>query len=160
MSTWGFESYYEKRKPIIATIIENHEPKFILANHPALRLHTTEAGPPDRLMSQDLGVLQRNYVHHWGPVYVAGKKLDLKSAFDHRRVHVAIPGTYTLEADVAVWIDGIRHSPGAVVSLPKGQVLVAATEGRTSVTLRWGDKLRVPEDPPPDARILFPLIVR
>lgn len=152
MSTWGLESYRAAKRPIMANLIARHAPPLLIANTPALDLSismsTEENSNPYSLFQEDFNFLRENYLPHWGVVYVAGKRLELLAGAGPRTFEIPIAGTYTLETDGPVAIDGKRRDPGAYVTLTRGAHAVAADGVARRVTLRWGRDLFVPAQPP------------
>jgi hypothetical protein len=120
MSTWGFAAYHERGDAIFAALVRQRTPRFVLANHPALRLDSTVVQPfvpgRPRLLPADFELLQSHFVHHWGPIYVAGRRLTV-SAGVVAEMPVLIPGTYVLEAGTPVSVDGLTRRPGERVQL-------------------------------------------
>lgn len=115
MSTWGMDRYLQTGKPIISHVIEDHQPQFLLANHPALDPEgrwsfSTQLLPADR------EALQENFVHFWGPIWLPGKRLSLKSGAT-QQTDVQIPGLYLLEASAPLRIGARIINPGSNVFL-------------------------------------------
>ncbi|MHA1600300.1 MAG: hypothetical protein ACTSW2_05700, partial [Alphaproteobacteria bacterium] len=149
----GMESYRAAMRPIMADILTRKAPPLLIANTPALDI----SGPmppdnkssPHNLFRDDFKLLRENYVHHWGAVYVAGKRLTLSADGDERAFKIMVPGTYTLEAKGPVAINGELLVPGTHVTLARGSHSIAASAGGPSkATLRWGRDLFVPAQPP------------
>lgn len=152
MSTWGMESYLSRHRPIMEDLIRREQPKFLLANSCALELsRRADDDPvacPLRLLDEDLEALRANFVHHWGAIYVAGKSFDLVRPSEPQTFEILIPGVYTLEAGVAVSIDGETYRPGDPVSLDRTTHEIAATGEATRALLRWGERLYRPDHGP------------
>ena len=56
------------------------------------------------LLPEDRRTLLDNYIHHWGLLFVAGKRLEIeRGTFE---LEILIPGDYTLEGTLRVRIDG------------------------------------------------------
>jgi hypothetical protein len=157
MSTWGMERYARERRPVLAEAVRDHAPPFLLANTLPLNLLLPDSEAARlryRLLREDRRTLQRHYIHHWGIIFVAGKRLRL--AAGDTELEILIPGAYTLEGELAVAIDGRPVEPGAVIELAAGRhVVTAATAG--PLTLRWGDNLYRPTTPPPRKAIFVGL---
>ena len=155
MSTWGLESYRAAGQPIMADLLARHAPPLLLANAPALDIsrfvEADQKTSSYSLFQEDIDVLKENYIHHWGAVYVAGKRLLLEAGDGPRTFQVLIPGTYTLEAKRTVAIDGVDHAPGAFVALGRGShQITTLDDGTLPVTLRWGrDLIRPAQAPSP-----------
>jgi hypothetical protein len=158
MSTLGMENYTRRGVPVLRQAIEKDQPPLLLADHPLLDLEKTvypvawQYRP--ELLATDREALRGAYIHHWGPIYVAGKRFEAPAGKASAEVDLPIAGSYTLEASGPVLIDGRLVQPGEVVELTKGAHRAAAVASAEAVTLRWGSRLYRPEYPAPD-RPLF-----
>ena len=158
MSSWGMEVYRDAGRPVFRELIRREHPPFLIANtrslDPSLSQEALRARGGLTLLEEDFAVLGETYVHHWGLLYVAGKRLDL-SAGAPVDFEILIPGRYTLEAAGEVTIDGQRYAAGSTLALAAGSHSAQAIEpgtggiGAGEVILRWGENLYVPPDPPP-----------
>jgi hypothetical protein len=154
MSLWGMSGYYSRGEPIFRDILEHEQPRFLIANRRMLELD--DLGPDEHgpahfgLFEEDVAVLKANFVHHWGAIYVAGKRLSLPSDGTERVVEILIEGTYTVESAGAVMVDGVRRQPGDALTLEKGSHTVSALEAGGEVVLRWGDHLYRPRQSAPE----------
>jgi hypothetical protein len=148
MSKWGIEAYRAEGRPVLAQAIADRAPVFVLTTNNTLidaMTGTHLADPGYSLLEADRAALSRNYVRHWGIVYVAGKTLELGTQapvpFD-----ILIPGPYTVEAGDHVTIDGERYDPGQSVELERGAHVMSVDTAPATITLRWGRRLfRPPE---------------
>jgi len=155
MSSWGLSKYRRADEPVFAEIIDRAAPPLVIANvdtlDAALRGRRVRA---DRaLLAADAAILRETYVPHWGPIWVAGKRLRL-GAGERRPVEIRIPGPYTVESDAPVLVDGRRLPPGAVLDLDRGTHLLEATRPGDLV-LRYGRSLPRPEAPPPPGPVFW-----
>lgn len=143
MSTWGMQSYRRAGRPMFGELLARGTIPLLIVNGPALQNAMGEFDALPRelsLLAGDKAVLRANYVHHWGPLWVAGKTFAGRP--EGTPFEIAIPGTYTVEgADISV--DRRFVKAGEVVGLSRGPHVVLAPAG-TLVTLRWGDHLRRP----------------
>ncbi len=158
MSTWSLEDYRLRGKPIMADLLAREQPRFVLANVASLDLQRPALDTDDSvyaLLPDDDATLRDNFVHHWGPVWVAGKRITLDDA--HAAVTVVMPigGRYLVETTVPVRIDGVLRAAGDTVDLQPGSHTVAV-DGSTAVGVGAGVGavtvvLRTAEArPPPD----------
>ena len=158
MSTWGMEVYVERGEPVLRQAIEQHQPPLLVANHPLLDIanavYPASLLSHPQLLAADREALAGAYIHHWGPIYVAGKRFKAPHGAAPTRIDLLIAGRYTLEAISPVRIDGKVVHSWESVDLARGAHLVAATAASELVTLRWGETLYRPEYPAPD-RPLF-----
>ncbi|NMH64851.1 glycosyltransferase family 39 protein [Shewanella salipaludis] len=156
MSTWGMDNYRRQNRPLLAQAIEERKPKFFIANLGSLDVeHKTnlKSVAAYRLLDPDQRALSDNYIHHWGELYVAGKRFTLENAASEIRFPIIIDGRYTLESEAKVSIDEIRLAPGETLWLEAGnhKIQGAAAPGR--YTLRWGEHLYRPSEPAPNTDI-------
>ena len=162
MSTWGMESYLARGRPVMRGLLASRQPVFLVANIGSLRLDSPSvrpAGPHGyRLLQADYDVLRDNFVHHWGAIWVAGKRLNIPAAGRAHRFEILIPGSYTIEAKALVIIDGIERKPGAMVELDKGQHTFVTTTAQATVLLRWGVDLYRPSVAPVSGRLFTPFV--
>lgn len=146
MSSWGTEVYRAAGRPIMWEILTERRPAYVLINSPILEWAVAGEGTDRRMLPEDTAVLRNNFIPHWGPVWVAGKRLNLTDrsiTFD-----ILIAGPYTVESSSHVSIDGKNRLPGAVSTLRAGRHTIIGSPGQ-SVTLRWGRHLPRPTTPPP-----------
>lgn len=149
MTVWGFRNYIDAGEPHFAAILQDRPVPLLLAaepeDNPSL-LAVMEDGPNTKLFHpQDVAVLRETYRHAWGPIYIAGTRLQTNG----RKVWtVAVPGTYTVEGQLR--IDGRPYGAGDLIELPRGPVeLVAASGPEAPAGLVWGEQPAIPSTPPP-----------
>jgi hypothetical protein len=147
MSHWYMANYYRANTPIFADILAAEQPKFLLANIQGLDLDHITQTTQRRLLRTDEHLLQDNYIHHWGPIYVAGKRVDL-TPDTPINISIIIKGPYTVESPYPVQINGIKRQNGDVINLDMGPINVRA-DHQTKLVLRWGNNLHKPHTPPP-----------
>ena len=154
MSTLVASKYREQGTPVMQALVELKQPPFLIENSPGLYLDMSVeklATSPYRLLPEDHLYLQKHYIPHWGPIRVAGQKLELSAA--PRNFSVPVAGIYTLESVSPVMINGETHEPGATLNLDAGEHSASAPVP-TSGVLRFGDHLPNKFGTPP-ARNLF-----
>lgn len=134
MSGWGMDNYRDAGQPIFADILQSEIVPLVIANHDSLdaALRGLEAQKP--MLAADAQILRENYVHHWGPIWLAGKQIDGPAG--KRIIHIAIPGTYMVEGST-LSIAGIEYGPGDKVVLGRGAHVVERRSDR-KVALRFG----------------------
>lgn len=149
MSTWGVEGILASGKPALVSVIENQEPPLVIANTPVLEaaLNPDFASEAPMLHDGDVAALRDNYVRHWGPIWVAGKRIGSTAA----HFTVVISGVYTLECKGERQIDGTTHPCGSTLHLAEG----GHRWGGGAAVLRWGDHLAVPAQAPPRKPIYY-----
>lgn len=149
LSSWGLEVAQAKGTAGYADIIARHAPLMVIANSPAIEKAFDPAMPYDglRLPPADEAALRDNYVRHWGPVWVAGKRLSAGP------FTLTIGGRYRLECKGdGVGLDGVRHPCGTVLNLAPG---AHTAEGATPATLRWAKARPASAATPPDLPIFY-----
>lgn len=146
------ENYHRRGEPVMEAVLRQYRPKFLLANHRALFGVSTEIVTDDdryrSLLPADVETITRNFVHHWGPIRVAGRYIEITEANRPQVFELLIEGPYTVEFPEPVMLNGTRILPGESVHIgPGSHTLKSATTG--IVTLRWGDRLARPDIEPP-----------
>ena len=146
MSSWGMGEYRRGGVDIFPELLREKKPRFVLANSPALELSRPVRSVPRgyRWRPGDHRQLQANFVHFWGPIWLAGKSVSLP-ANERMEIEIYVPGSYTLETKSAITIDGRPIEPGGVIDLTEGMhALRATSDVQQTVTLRWGASLARP----------------
>lgn len=156
MSTWGMENYHAAGRPVMRSAFAERGAVFLIDNSPwlqsALRNEPIEGG----LLSEDAATLRENLVHHWGPIWVAGKTLELDQK--PRMFEILVSGKYTLEIiDRPVMIDGRSRKNGDVIMLEAGPHRTFVQEGIEHLVLRWGDHLHRPTQNAPSGSMFTQL---
>jgi hypothetical protein len=152
MSTWGMEAYRQRGAPVLGSAIDERQPPLLLADHPLLDPEHAaypaglDYGPG--LLPEDAQAIAMSYVHHWGPIYVAGTRVHVPEE-GVGRIDLRIGGRYTVEAAAPVRLDDQVIAPGGPVDLTRGPHEVTALGAARPVILRWGVGLFRPEGPPP-----------
>lgn len=148
-SSWGMENYRAGLTRPLTEVVRDHHPPFLLANTPTLNLQYSDEFAmrlPYALTREDWRTLRKTYIHHWGIIFVAGKRLDFPAA-EPVSFEILVPGIYTLEADMAIRLDGERLLPGETIGLEVG-LHTAWSENPTYALLRWGNRLYRPTEEP------------
>lgn len=145
MSTWGLQNYLEIGRPVMRDLLLERKPVFLIGNIISLILYLQEDTYSNPLLPEDLTVLRENFLRHWGLIWVAGKKLDVGAAGSESRFEILIPGTYTLDGEAPVVIDGVERAPGDRVELEQGEHTIYSRQAPISVKLRWGVDLYRPD---------------
>jgi hypothetical protein len=149
MTSWGMQSYESSNHAIFSDRIASAKPVFVVAESKLLTQALETGTNPENanylLRLEDLAAFHDNYIHHWGPIWIAGKNLGDASS-SSRNFMVRIDGAYTFESDGSGKIDGVLVSPGNVINLTSGVHEYSGPQAR----LRWGDHLRVPDFDPPE----------
>ena len=155
MSSWGMTRYQRSGQAVFSRIIREEEPRFVLGNVASLVLALANSNLPRlyQLHPEDAKALRSNYVHHWGALYVAGKTFK-KVGEEPLRFEILIPGTYTVESEGGVLLDGVARRPGEALPLKKGWHTVKSSDSPQPLVLRWGDRLPLPRAAP-TAQSLF-----
>src|SRR5688500_164057 len=156
MSTYVTAAYRRGGVSLMPGIVATRQPRFLVANVPALELDKPWAhvsSSRHRLLREDFEFLQSNFVHHWGPIWVPGKRMTLRAGAVVP-VTIVVAGEYTVESEAPVRIDGIGVAPNQVVELAAGTHHVVGTG---ALTLRSGARLPSPATPLPAQGLFLPL---
>ena len=137
MSSWWIENYVAAGRPVMRELLIEKAPVFVIADSPLLAdaLEGPSRIKTDALFLPDSATLHSNYVHHWGPIWVAGKALNLTEA--GRATEFLIPGRYKLESAGPIRLDGQSVHPGASLLISAGAHRLTSSAGDQSVILRW-----------------------
>ncbi len=155
MSTWGVESYLARGEDFMPGLLAAYRPPLLLANHRVLIPGTLLFR---QLRETDQELIRDSYVEYWGPVRVAGTELVIPSG---GIVPARLPfaGTYRIESNAAILIDGQRHDPGDRIewradSKDLSIQAVAPNTAAIRVRMIW-DAARVPPSDPPPTQQLY-----
>jgi len=151
MSSWGMQKYLKKEDLVIRELIESDQPPLLIANVASLDLGLPEGlyyTNPLSLRPQDYAALRDNYIRHWGPIYLAGKRFRFSFPILRQEFDIKLPGTYTFDGDGPVTIDGREARPGDTIELARGEHLILASGRTAHATLRWGNHPYRPEHAP------------
>jgi hypothetical protein len=149
MTSWGVEEYRKLNIPIYRDLISKHHPAFLIANRNCIdpqRMMAKETKSEYELLDKDKEVILKNYVKHWGGLYVAGKKFEFSNVSETQQFEILIPGIYTVESDAVVSIDGADYKPGSQVMLEETNHTICAMGKPMNVILRWGKNLYRPDE--------------
>ena len=153
MSTWGMDNYHRRNTGVMPQLLLESEPKFLLANHVALLDRRNKLSNDEiryrRLLPEDAAMLTKYFVHHWGPIYIAGKTIVIPEAGQPQEFSIMSGGPYTVEAAEPIVLNEALVQPGQVVELKQGVNVLESLNPLTVVTLRWGDNLAMPISPAP-----------
>jgi hypothetical protein len=159
MSTFVLSGYRARGASIMPALVRERQPVFVLANVEGLQLALpweVAEKSPHRLLRQDFEYLKAHYVHHWGPLWVAGADLAV-GAVGAVEFELPVAGPYTVETRGSVELDGQPVENGAAVRLEAGPHSVRSPDTPKPVTLRYGDHLPRPVGPPPDGPLFLDL---
>jgi hypothetical protein len=147
MSGWGMTDYRAAGVPVMAGVLRNAPPAFLLANDRALYLEAftpeeSEANPFG-LLAADVRTLQDNFVPFWGPIWVPGHRIEAGDT----AIETFAAGTYINQGPVAVEIAGRRVEPGGTIALAQGVDPVAAGVN-TTLAMAIESPAEAPPPPP------------
>jgi len=148
MSGWGYRNYLKKGEAIYAQVLKDKVTPLLIINSLLLENALGQNSPLSNasLLQRDVEVLRENFIPHWGFLWVAGKKIA--ADITPQNFSVLTPGTYSVEVDNVVEIDGKIYVPGSTLNLARGDHSVSA-QAATTLTLRWGGNLYRPDTPAP-----------
>ena len=157
MSTWGVEAYVRSGRDFMPDALAGHCPPLLLVDHPALSRGTLLYR---QLRETDRRLLETHYVDYWGPVRVAGARIELAGNAP-QLLRVPCTGTYRVEAEGPVRLDGRVLVTGDVVVLEgEREYRVeadAASSPARSLRLLWAGARAPPAEPPPKPGLYSPL---
>ena len=161
MTTSDMERYSKANNPIMRDMIVQQKPKLIVANIVYLDLKLPYNGNAKDiffnypLLEEDYEVLRRNYIHHWGKLYVPGKKFNFNSEKKEEKFKILIPGTYTIETTENIQINGVNYENGDIIRLDNTIYEVKPRIIPSEVVIRWGNNIYKPNDDPSLQPIFF-----
>ena len=161
MTTRDMERYSKANNPIMRDMIVQQKPKLIVANIVYLDLKLPYNGNAKDiffnypLLEEDYEVLRRNYIHHWGKLYVPGKKFNFNSEKKEEKFKILIPGTYTIETTENIQINGVNYENGDIIRLDNTIYEVKPRIIPSEVVIRWGNNIYKPNDDPSLQPIFF-----
>jgi len=142
------QRYQAAGKPVFETLLRESQPPLLLANVGGLDVSGNWHRGSHSLLKADFQTLKSNFVPFWGPVWVAGKDLQLEAERE-QEIEMLISGRYTLEADQPLTLDhSIVVEPGRAIQLEQGIHTIVAGHGG-SARLRFGEALTLPTRAPP-----------
>lgn len=151
MSSAGMRWYLRNNRPVMENLLYTRQPRFLIANVSQLDL-TADLPPLSdtglALSQGDWETLKTNFVHHWGSVWLAGKRFDLRKGPLENNFNIIIQGIYTVESVGQIAIDGRTLRPGETIYLSRGDHCLMPGEISDSVTLKWGDNPLMPDKSP------------
>jgi hypothetical protein len=149
MSSASMAAYRAKAEgPVWPKLLESAEPKFLLQNIDTLDLRDDRKNTGQyRWLAEDHRQLQESFIPHWGPLWVAGRRLEVGPESVAFEVH--IHDRYIVEAREPLILDGVKVVPGEVVELAVGRHEVHAPVSST-VTLRTASAGAPPPNTPPE----------
>ena len=159
MTTYVLTDYRERGTANYPELVRRRQPRFLLANVDGLDLARpwdSMAASPYRLLREDFDYLKDHYVHHWGPVWVAGTT-RLADAERDLVLELPVPGPYTVESPGVVILDGDPVAGGSVVQVEQGEHTLRSGDSAKAVTLRFGDRLARPVAEPPSGPLFLGL---
>ena len=121
MSTWGIQAYRDRGEPVFEKILRENEVPLLIANRSVLRDVFRDDVDPNsgyQLLPEDRKVLRENFVHYWGDIYVAGRKI-LTDRDGIAQFSILVSGEYHFISSFAVSIDGDIYNPGDTISLDR-----------------------------------------
>lgn len=146
MTKVGIDLYRASGAAPMRRAMERKVVPLVMADYPMFDRMFAGAEAPE-FLPRDAAALRDNYVHFWGPFWLAGKLVQ--PAQGARREEFLVPGPYTVR-DAALAVDGKEYPAGAIITLDRGLHTVRATGG-DDARLVWGNRIREPSQPPPES---------
>jgi hypothetical protein len=151
MESIAMERYLKDGEPIMEKLLHQEKPLFLLANVPHLNLYShipTKSDTGLSFMEDDWQVLKSYFIHHWGVVWVVGRRFEFERENSNHKFRITVPGLYTVEGNVNVIIDGKLLNAGDTIKLETGTHIIGNIENVGLVNLRWGDSIYKPDAKP------------
>ena len=139
MTPVGIDIYLAGGMTPMRTTMEKKVVPLLMNNDPMFdRLFA--GGETPEFLPQDAAALRDNYLHFWGPYWLAGKTVD--PGDPTMSEEFLVPGPYTIR-DASLIVDGQTYRPGEIVELDRGAHLLRTAEGKTA-RLIWGRSISEP----------------
>ena len=135
LTTWGLAQYRATGEPDYRRIIAEARPPFVLADRAQIAAALDGTAPPGAgLLPRDAEALRAAYVHHAGPIWLAGAsgRIDRSPV----QVTLTVPGRYVLRAEVSLRVDGQPLAPGGVIEAGGAPLRVEGPDG-ADFTFVW-----------------------
>jgi hypothetical protein len=148
-SRWGLMRYRERGEPLLVEAMARQPVPLLIVNDSSLELALEGVRSERTFLPADADAIRENFLPHWGPIWLAGKRIAPDSS--PSELMIKIPGLYTVEGS-EIEIDGKRLVIGDTVRLDRGKHKVQP--GARVGFLRWGDHIVPPGEEFP-SRPLF-----
>jgi hypothetical protein len=145
VSGWGLARYRADDRPLLVRTLASRTVPLVLGNNRVISAALGNRSSGEMLPAEDIAALRENFVHHWGLIWVAGKRIEAGTTARH--VTMMVPGQYTVEG-AGIGIDNRRFEVGDTVTLSRGRHDILPDPGRSTI-LRWGYHLPIPRESPP-----------
>ncbi len=132
-SGWGLQKYRAKGQPLLVQAMAKQTVPLVIANHRVIYAALTGEQSDEQLLPADAAAIRDNYVHHIGPIWVAGKRIVTGNG--GRTLSIRVPGLYRIE-DGGVTLNDVAYLPGNIVQLERGEYRITDPVA-ADVTLRW-----------------------
>lgn len=120
MSRWGVSDYRKAGRPVMAEILQDDQPAFLLETRALLAVDRIKPEVSEQsnsgLLGSDVQALRNNYIRYWGPLFLPGKVLTGSG-----QTAIAIGGPYRVEGQGQLVANGVSYSAGATVRLKPGE---------------------------------------
>ena len=140
MTSWGMERYLEDGRGFVRDALLLRRAPLLIENRAELRPGTARYG---LLLAQDRALIERFYQPYWGPVRIAGVRLDV-AAGAAMLVELPFPGEWRLRSTQPFSIDGRRVAPGEVFRVDAAAAATAGGFPTVSVVLPDKDSAATP----------------
>lgn len=140
MSSWGMGDYLRNNVPIMKGIVIEHQPKLLIANVPALDISKERLDVVDEsnysLLEEDWHFLKDNFIKHWGPLYIPGKRIQLEISQNSKVIELFISGYYLIESGSEIQINELECKDGDILFLEKGYHEFYSNTVPTTITIK------------------------
>jgi hypothetical protein len=144
-SGWGLRNYRVAGRPVLPELMGRESVPLLIDNNTAIDATILGHSTQDLFLPADARIMRENFVRHWGPIWVAGKRVP--SGHTELLSKILVPGVYTLEG-APIIIDGRLLDVGNTIELERGNHSIIPN-GEKNAILRWGNHLHVPKSAPP-----------
>lgn len=149
MSTWGMDEYRRRGEPFMPPALRKFRPPLVLVNRSYLDVDSRDS---EYLMSADRAALEAFYQPYWGPIRVAGARVELVDS-EQRTVALPFAGNYRLESTEPVLVDGVLRASGEVVDVTGETAQLARQADSAGGTLTVRLLIAEAGSPPPEPAV-------
>jgi hypothetical protein len=150
MSTWGVEAYLSRGSDFMPGALAKRCPPLLLVDYAVLS--------PGSLLNRQLRetdrrLLDSSYVEYWGPIRVAGTKVEAGKD-GSASFRVPCTGDYRVESKAPIRFEGAWHGAGSTIGLTAGRDyrigLSVRDAAPASARLVWAEARKPPAETPPE----------
>lgn len=147
MTPWGQDGYLARQAPSFREIMQSRTVPLVIENSVEWEQLLRTRGASPAFLPEDVAALREGFIRYWGPLFVAGRRMEAGSL--ERSSEFLVPGPYTVHG-AAMRVNGRVLAPGSVVELSRGVHRIGPAGPGTGF-LVWGAHPGKPSEPAPSS---------